>query len=86
MGHKLQPIYVYWSFRLKYIKDEGLTLTWKHIWWNGEPKYFPTSGRRFDARLLRFYVIFLTNYLLTGRPTSHRVIYGTRVILFCNYK
>ena len=27
MGHKLQPIYVYWSFRLKYIKDEGLTLT-----------------------------------------------------------
>ena len=50
------------------------------------PGISQTLGRRFDARPLRPYVIFLTNYLLTGGPTSHRVIYSNRVILFCSYK
>ena len=86
MGHMLQPIYLYKSFRFKYIKYEGLTLTWKYIWWNDERNFPQASGCRFDACLVHFYVNFLTNYLPTGGPTSHRVIYSTRVILFCNYK
>ena len=64
MGHMLQPIYVYRSFRFKYIKHEGLMLTWKYVWWNDERNFPQASGHSFDACPVHFMLIFL---LITDR-------------------